>query len=128
MPVRVSVRRLGLCMVALAMFAGCDRQDDRICSTPAAINTVAASSIAEKEAVADGCVHRWSYRLARSNEPASEVAKAVVGGCQEPIGAWVTTRAIEDGQLTGDRALIERKEAMARFHVVQARAGHCQVP
>jgi hypothetical protein len=63
---------------------------------------------------AEGCVHRWAYRLAASKEPAEVVAKAVTeGACR----LAVSRTPFPD---------LYRGEAL--FHVVQARAGRCTIP
>lgn len=61
--------------IALVVLAGCENgADDKICST-------AKTAIDSGDMMA--CVHKWSYRLARSHDPVQVVAKAVVQACND---------------------------------------------
>lgn len=105
------------------LLAGCGPSpNDRICSTPEAVPAVGDW---------EGCVHRWSYRLARADGSLSQIASAAAGGCENAIEA-----AVEAGVPNGSKdltyildATTRRKAyASALFHAAQARAGHCAVP
>ncbi|OYY78967.1 MAG: hypothetical protein B7Y43_03570 [Sphingomonas sp. 28-62-20] len=95
--------------------------NDRICTTPT-----------ELPAVGDwaGCVHRWSYRLAKTEGPVSVIAKSVVGGCADAIAA-ADDQAANDamaGETEKPKPLADKALGLALFHVAQARAGHCAIP
>lgn len=130
-------------LVALALLAGCDRPDESVCLTPRA--PIATPDTAEGwEGVAKHCIHRWSYRLARSRDPAETVAAAVMSGCQEPVSRYILEQDSERREALGDK--FDRRVLSAKlgrvvpdvhssylrlrddalFHVVQARAGNCK--
>ncbi len=114
---------LGVAVTLSVALIGCNRvpNNPKICLEPptlqADLDMFGASGIAPVEreiGLANGCVHRWSYRLAQSREPADLVARAVVdGACEEPV------------RRTDARGFYLNK---ALYHVVQARAGGCKVP
>lgn len=114
--------------LALSLTA-CGGADDRICET-------APSSINSGDMMA--CVHKWAYRLARSDEPASVVAKAVVSACND-VADYAAERAAsspavqaaadpEQVRTEAYRGNIAVGETQALFRVVQARAGNCNPP
>lgn len=129
------MRRVGL--FGALLIVGCSPSPDEwVCSKPLSILAVAGNTGADSLARADSCVHRWAYRLAPSKETLKDVAVAVVSGCSAPIsevataskpagagGAW-------DAELlsaeTFQRETFQRYDGLARFHVVQARVGHCK--
>jgi hypothetical protein len=127
-------------LVAVCMaLAGCSLEDPRICSTPPAIQTPGVDNTDLGNA--DGCVHRWAYRLARSKEAPDQVAEAVLGACHEPISRYI--RSIAERSSDADRVYrspltnrettfaadeFAQRRLEAKFHVVQARAGRCKVP
>ena len=136
-----------LVVLFAAALVGCDKlPDDRICTTPDPIAPVATgASRLDREGVAASCVHRWSYRLARSTDAASVVADAVMGACWDTIFplAYATyednvSHGAEKPNITvstrtGREILVgadvyEELHSRAVFHVVQARAGRCRVP
>ncbi len=114
---------LGFALMLPYALAGCDRapNNPKVCLEPPSLqsdlDSLGRNGIAPEEretGLANGCVHRWSYRLARSREPAEVVARAVVdGACEETV------------RRTDARAFYLNK---ALYHVVQARAGRCKVP
>ncbi len=112
-----------IALVALAL-AGCQqaqKADDRICLT-------APSEIAPGDMKA--CVHKWAYRLAQSSDPAETVAKAVVGACNE-VASYAAEKVSPGPTEAGSKAYQDAlaiAETDALFRVVQARAGHCEVP
>ena len=124
-------------LVSCLCLAGCNAlqsgQDNRICSDPPGLEPPAAKSF-EQMAVADNCVHRWGYRLARSPGTNAEIATGVVGACRDAILHYGNLMFKEmrgadpDG---GDEAtmfdhLRPRFIDLAVFRVVQARAGKCE--
>lgn len=138
-------------VLALLLLAGCDRAekiakygpaDGKVCLTPPPVQTATPVTTADYERAADGCLHRWAYRLAAESEPSEAVAEAVVGGCQDPVFRWAASELRDRGQtdlssfnspFTGGRSdpvglRVEQKTRLARFYVVQARAGHCATP
>jgi hypothetical protein len=145
------MKTIALVAMAAVMLAGCNGKvsnDGRICTTPPPLDI---SGNPEGNRVnpgwqrqnADGCVHRWAYRLAGSPDPATTVADAVMGACQdtvfrtalakdadqqkrqEPTGGFDT----ETGQDVNSYAEQWRElRNQALFNVVQARAGHCKIP
>lgn len=79
----------------------------------------------------EGCVHRWSYRLARADGSLSQIAGAAVGGCEDAIEAAVEAgvpKGSEDLTSILDVTTRRKAYASALFHAAQARAGHCAVP
>ncbi len=105
------------------LLSGCDNppNNPRICSDPPSISREMERFSGPKVSSSDsafgfatGCVHRWSYALARSKEPAEVVSRAVVDGA---CGLAVTR--------SGERDYFLQQSL---FHVVQARAGRCKVP
>lgn len=108
---------LGLCLATSAC-GNPPKQDDRICLTPGLIT---------KSGDWGTCIHLWSYRLARAPGTAREVADAVVAGCGGPMMEQVNAASQgERLQLLDD--INRSAPELALFHVVQARAGHCDFP
>ena len=109
--------------VATLLVSGCDNPANNrgICSDPPSLSRdmerFSKPSLSNADSAfgfATGCVHRWSYSLARSKEPAEVVSRAVVdGACRLAV-----TRS-------GERDYFLQQSL---FHVVQARAGRCKVP
>ncbi len=111
---------LGLVSLTLS---GCDNppNNPKICSDPPSLSRDMerfdkpnVSSADSAFGFATGCVHRWSYALARSKEPAEVVSRAVVDGA---CGLAVSR--------SGEREFFLKQSL---FHVVQARAGRCKIP
>ncbi|WP_421935535.1 hypothetical protein [Phenylobacterium sp.] len=113
-----------LLFVAAMALNACERpqsSDDRICATPPSLE--ASANAPTKQGVATGCLHRWSYRLARDGTATAEtVARAAVGQCLDAIDVVAVT--------TNDTLERQMKvyETVALGFVVQARAGNCGVP
>lgn len=111
-----------IALVALAL-AGCQqaqKADDRICLT-------APSEIAPGDMKA--CVHKWAYRLAQSSDPAETVAKAVATACNDVANYAAKKQGGTDQEIFENYASARQiAEVDALFRVVQARAGHCEVP
>jgi hypothetical protein len=110
-------------------------QDDRICSIPLGPPPAAAKNLYEQMAVTERCIHAWSYRLARAPGGNREIAEAALGGCRDAIIREANfLLAVEKQQVTfeNEQAAFERLRRpyfdMALFHVVQARAGNCDIP
>lgn len=104
------------------LLGGCGGEqaaDNKICQT-------APTTITPGDMMA--CVHKWSYRLARSSEPAPVVAKAVVQACND-VANYSADHVPAPSQKTevyaGQMAVGETE---AIFRVIQARAGHCDIP
>lgn len=127
--------------------AGCGAMpDDKICTVPPPLDLAELAGPNAKPAIiqAEECVHRWSYRLAKSPDDARVVAEAVVALCEKPIGDQIISLINQSAPLTPDgetqpmgrpravefanRQVPERSRKMALGYVVQARAGHCKVP
>lgn len=93
-------------------------------------------------ATLDDCLHRWSYTLAASTDPANLVADAALAACSESLSAWnqsaltagnaggaVQAPSLLTGQPTNP--IVEHHgfaQGRALFYAVQARAGHCAPP
>jgi hypothetical protein len=113
-----------LALAAAVTVSGCDRnqteraQDGRICLNPPRV---------EKSGGWGDCVHRWAYRLARSPDPAEVVAKAAVTACASDI-AWQFNNAEPEQRERLLEDINRSAPQLALFHVVQARAGNCNVP
>lgn len=90
----------------------------------------------------DDCLHRWSYTLAASTDPANLVADAALAACGDALSSWnqsALTAANAGGAvqapslMTGEptNPILEHHafaQGRALFYVVQARAGHCAAP
>lgn len=114
----------------VVLLLGCGRQaDDRICST-------APSDVVPGDMVA--CAHKWAYRLARSDEPAVVVAKAVARACRD-VAEYTADQAAKSPAVlaAGDPDEVRAQtyagnlalgETEALFRVIQARSGNCDIP
>ena len=145
-------RRLVPILAILALGA-CDRTqraDAKICTpfkaaTPAANpSDVAAAPGAPTDGAGefDECLHRWGYRLAKSEDAADIAARAVVAACGEALSRWNTQALTQAGPNTSQATLdlhtgrsttmLEQRygyaEGKALFYVVQGRAGNCAAP
>jgi len=142
---------LGLCLVSAVALSACHRGagmlgggDARVCTpftavvTPAATTPGAplASTPVDTGAAVDDCLHRWSYILAKSRDPADIVGRAAVAACASSLSAWnqqalgqadaissTTGQTVNAMSAHGDYA-----QGRALFYVVQARAGNCAPP
>jgi hypothetical protein len=107
---------------------------------PSGVTAVAVPGGGDASAF-DDCLHRWGYRLARSEDPADVVGQATVAACAPALSRWnaATMSAPAVGPdtavslITGESAstLAERystAQSKALFYVVQARAGNCAPP
>ncbi len=140
-------------VLALLALAGCDRAEHAaaaMCTPfkPAAPAANPADVAAVPGAPTDGaadfdeCLHRWGYRLAKSEDGAETVAKAVVAACGEALSKWNTQALTQAGPNTSQNTLdlhtgrsttmLEQRygyaEGKALFYVVQGRAGNCAAP
>lgn len=117
---------LTFALATVALLAGCNEdQNDGICATPS--NDVMSGDWKT-------CVHRWSYRLASAPGTNREIAAATVAGCVEAI-EWEGDAEKAAIEATGDFSNPPKHEDkyaaatnLALFRVVQARAGHCEIP
>ena len=92
-------------------------QDSRICESPPTV----------RPGEWGNCVHKWAYRLARSSDPAPVVARATVVACADAVAFAVNAaEANERVQMLAD--INRSTDGIAIFRVVQARAGHCDIP
>lgn len=111
-----------LTFVLCSALVGCGNSeatgDDRICSNAPDIPVQGDWA---------GCIHRWSYRLAGSPDPARDVADAVVAACGDAI-AWQINAAAEPEREGLASAIMDSAPKEALFRVVQARAGNCGFP
>lgn len=113
----------GAFVAAMLALGACKAEpNDNVCITPPSV-------IGAERGDWQGCVHRWSYRLAQAPGASSEIANAAISGCHDAI----TARADENkSAVNAPEAFsesLEREETNARrwaaFYVVQARAGQC---
>ena len=107
-------------LVASLLLAACARepgQNNKICLKPP---TQASGEWGV-------CLHSMAYKLARSPDPATVVAKASVAGCAERIAEQINKAKVADRQALAE-AIDGSAEGIALFYVVQARAGKCDVP
>lgn len=139
---RRSKRLLSTLFLVVLGVVGCTRQNDRICTVPTSYDgalkeffgsTGTAEVLAAREA-AEACIHRWAYRLAGSPDPAAVVADTAFAGCDDIPAVNVRSRMAlaRSNNMILDEETAEREaqrlKRLALFHVVQARAGHCDVP
>lgn len=150
-------RRASALLLVFAI-AGCDRPNDKICTTPTpepqALEWLKQIPDAEpgvavsmQERYLDNCILKWAYRVAKSPDPSPVAAEAVLGACLEPIERTVLYRdmrrssearqglvdlpaySIETGKgVTNEVRAFEKYRRLSLFYVVQARAGNCAVP
>jgi hypothetical protein len=110
-------------------------------SDPASVDAVAVPATSGDAAGFDDCLHRWGYRLARSDDPAEVTAAAVVAACAPALARWNSATIAQPATgpdtaislVTGESSttLAERytsAQSKALFYVVQARAGNCALP
>ena len=138
------MRQVIITAIVLTLTGCGPRHDNTICapiidpptpkdSTEAVANQ---SDAGWQVARADACVHRQSYRLANSSDPATVVAKAVVEACGPPISSAARSAAMDEqevggtvpgwtiqSRITGIEAAYER---FALSKVVEGRAGRCR--
>jgi hypothetical protein len=135
-----------VCIIAAAMvlLAGCKNasvNDQNICTRPG--NSYlkpptkrADRASTEQMVINEDCIHAWSYRLGKAPGGNREIAEAVIEACN--LGILYEANMLVEEQ-TGQKAnrrsealfageLKERYAATALFHVVQGRAGECEVP
>ena len=93
--------------------ASCHPHNEKICSTPPALNFGGLPSAQDYNT----CAHRWGYRLARADDAAKTIAEAVYQGCRKEISP---DNYASDP--TGEKA-----KGFALFIVIQARAGNCRL-
>jgi hypothetical protein len=102
---------------------------------------LAAPATADPGAAFDDCVHRWSYTLAPSLDPADVVAQASVDACSSALTAMSQQTASQPSDAAPDQQnqpnaaagptmaqQMRMAEAKALFYVVQARAAGCAPP
>jgi len=115
-------------------------------STAAASNAttgLAPAANSDPAVAFDDCIHRWSYVLAPSRDPADVVAQASVEACSSILASWsqqigqasqepadYSPRGRSAAPQTPDPETqrMHAAEGRALFYVVQARAGGCAAP
>ncbi len=73
------------------------------------------------------CVHRIAYKYARAADPAEVVAKAVSTSCGEPV-AEILNSTPKEKRIELLAQINQSMESFALSKVIEARAGHCEVP
>ena len=124
--------------------AGCDfvdalREGSRYCVAPkpyAVLPTSPTKGSIEQMILAEDCVHRLSYKLARAPGSNREIADAAVAGCRNVILGEANMRF--KASFERDPTRKEEEEVMASlrpnyadqalFKVTSARAGRCVIP
>jgi hypothetical protein len=147
----MAARTLLVAATAAAALAGCQAQEKPVTGmcTPFAQGAVApapgtVAPTADPAAPLDACLHRWSYALAKSTDPAGVAASAAVAACGPILGAWnrMSFQQGPEGQQGPTEAIslttgqpvnvfaahYEFAQTRALFWVVQARAGKCAAP
>jgi hypothetical protein len=84
--------------VALAS-CGPQKNDPAICSTFAQLEPAELLELAWS-AKLENCLHKWSYRLAKSDETAPVVAAAAIGGCKEALANSIGEKVAENRKLS----------------------------
>jgi hypothetical protein len=157
---RMKVAGVTALACVLAGLSACDRDDDDdarevsgICTPfraqggaaaapdPASVDAVATPALTGDAAAFDDCLHRWGYRLAKSDDLAETVAGAVVAACAPALARWNSATVAQPSTgpdqaislVTGEPSttLADRyqsAQSKALFYVVQARAGNCAPP
>lgn len=139
------IRRRVITVATVLTLAGCGaRPDNSICTAiidPPSPKDATESLALQGDAAwqvkrADACVHRQAYRLARSSDPATIVAKAVVEACRSPISAVGPLISLDerDVGVNPPRWVVDSRlrevdglyEQRALSKVVEGRAGNCR--
>lgn len=128
------MRSVLLASAALSL-VGCDKlppkHNKAICLTPPGAALVEATSLNAQKEISEGCIHRWAYRLAHSNESVPVVAEAAITACRDAIEHELKFAPTLPEGFVLDPISPEthpRYFALARYRVVQARAGNCDIP
>lgn len=155
------MRAIAVLLASALPLAGCSAEADGICTAAPSLkqsledrDRALASDlstdqkfymkIAKQEAYAISCIQHWSYRLAKSSDPADVAARAAVGGCYDAISNWTNAVAVSERHFSSGRepmvvsdrtgayvrpevANREKLHDYALFYVVQARAGKCPI-
>lgn len=122
-------------LIAIGLMLGlaaCDKlPNGRICTvpTPLDVRELTGPNAKPPVMIAEECIHRTAYRLARSPDDAKTVAEAVVALCREPILTQANRLAEVSPNANGARRWVDAQSvSLALGYVVQARAGKCPVP
>jgi hypothetical protein len=129
---------------AMVLLTGCGSasvNDQNICTRPGDSylkppNKRAVRASTEQMVINEDCIHAWSYRLGKAPGGNREIAEAVIEACN--LGILYEANMLVEEQ-TGQKAnkqsealfageLKERYTGTALFHVVQGRAGQCEIP
>ena len=73
------------------------------------------------------CIHRVAYKYARAADPAEVVAKAVSTSCGEPV-AEILNSTPKEKRFELLAQINRSMDSFALSKVIEARAGHCEVP
>jgi hypothetical protein len=73
------------------------------------------------------CIHRIAYKYARATDQAETVAKAVSSSCGEPLAELLNATEKEKRVELGNAVMVAM-DSLALQKVIEARAGHCEVP
>jgi hypothetical protein len=124
-------------VLAFALISGaCSNKPsdpDWICNQPPGLVSTAAVTSDEQISVAEGCLHKWSYRLGKAPGSNGEIAKAAVGACREAVDRVLELKIAESEAakkpFTDDQwqLLVRRFDENALFRVAQGRAGGCSI-
>jgi hypothetical protein len=91
----------------------------------------AAISVPEQASVAKECIHRWAYRLSRSQASTKDVVDATLGACRDAIDQvlLIGTSKSKEGALPDTiwQQFQSDFREQALFRTVQARAGRCEI-
>ena len=147
------MRTLIVGVALAAVVGGCSGPDANICSAvPHVEDGLGALEDHAKnmqdptwlERRAAQCVHRWGYRLAKSDDDSLIVAKAVMQACEGAVNDHAraqekivldfhrensapSVELMELGERTRNEKLAQM-EREAHFRIQQARAGNCKAP
>ena len=132
-----------LLVLALSL-SGCNfidflQEDNRYCVPPkitALLPQSPTKNSIEQMILAEDCVHRLAYKLARAPGSNREVADAVIGGCRNVILGEASLRFKETFSREANGKDEREVYAMLRpsyadqalFVVTSARAGKCMIP
>jgi hypothetical protein len=107
--------------------------EELICNRSPGFIVTAAQTSDEQIKLAEVCIHKWAYRLGRAPGSSTEIAKAAIAACREPIDRVLELK-IEDGNRTKEpftddlwQLFVKRFDDHALYRVTQGRAGNCSI-
>lgn len=130
----MTIYRFSVCAIVFICLAACNAPNSNVCSSITQLDVGKAADRVLADELPDSpeqCVHRWAYRLAVAAGSNTEIARAAVAACKEPIeyAAMPANKSIP-GPVAYEQAMKEVRADIleqALFRVVQARAGKCKV-